>query len=271
MIGGLPPALVYFLVLISSPGLPRNSTLFLDQAPKPSIKHYHWLLQTCTGCVCCLENFMSHFLLLRFFGVTTQGLLLWLPIQSNYVNICMPQHQLISQPPNVSYDTSRAPLILAFTTRKAPSSSLPIVTRIGQGIQMIGGLPPALVYFLVLISSPGLPRNSTLFLDQAPKPSIEHYHWLLQTCTGCVCCLENFMSHFLLLRFFGMTTQGLLLWLPIQFTIPAPSMLKLTSILFGKKLPIRISNSTIFPPSISWPTSSPKVTQLLGFASSVTN
>jgi hypothetical protein len=75
-----------------------------------------------------------------------------------------------------------------FTTKKAPSRSLPIVTRIGQGIRMTGGLPPALVCFLVLISFPGLLRNNTLFLDRAPKPSIEHYHWQLQKCTGCVCC-----------------------------------------------------------------------------------
>jgi hypothetical protein len=163
----------------------------------------------------------------------------------------MPQHQLISQPPNESYDISRAPLIMVFTTRKAPSSSLHIVTRIGQGIRMIGGLPLALVCFLVLISFPGLLRNNILFLDQALKLSIEHYHWLLQTCTGCVCCLENFMSLFLLLQFSSVTTQRLLLWLPIQSTMPAPSMLKLTSILFGKRLPIGTSNSTIFPLLIS--------------------
>lgn len=149
-------------------------------------------------------------------------------------------------------------LVLNFTSLVIISYMV-MLTLTGPGLLIIVDLQHALVFFLAPIYSPGPPRNNPL----SPVLVLKLNTWLLPppllNFVGSTTYFMNSRSHFALLCVSLWTTFPLSTWQPIPSSMLELVTLRLIITSYVSYSHVVFSAPNIFPPTISWPTSLPRI------------
>jgi hypothetical protein len=143
------------------------------------------------------------------------------------------------------------PLTMAYFSLQAHFTYMPFVIQIGLATLMIAGPPPALEFFLEVVSSFGVPKSKRWWPVPALKLSAAPWLSPLLTYIGSTCSLTTSMFPYAHLPHSGVTM--LVLWLlpPIRCFMLALSILKWITTSFGKRSSIKICLCSSLPLVIS--------------------